>query len=617
MCGIAGYWAADPPDPETLAVFTDLLAHRGPDGFGYLSADSGRLGFGHRRLAILDPDPRSRQPMLTEDGRYAIVFNGEIYDFLEVRDELRAKGHSFRTESDTEVVLHAYAEWGPGCQSKFNGMWAFAIWDNTARRLFFSRDRFGVKPLLISTTPAGIAFASEAKAFLALPWSGAADADGEVSVLRGGMCATLSGPTSRLRIERWWQPLDAIHSESAGYPQQVERFRELLFDACRLRLRSDVPVATAISGGLDSSSVLAVVNALGAESVARRPDDWSRAFTAVAPGTEHDELEYATAACNASGVDAVVVDVFQRCDPTEIDEYLYLTEGMSLTNLAAWYLYRTMREQNVKVSMDGQGADEILAGYYYDAFRILQLEGSWLRRPRRTLDLVRTTRALARGSPYVQLTARKLLLLSTPALRRLVSLYPHWRTKLPSPLRKGYDAESWEMARTLPPLNSILFMAVNDEIQDLLQRYDLLSMSSGLEIRMPFLDWRLVSYTLSLPAESILGNGFTKRVLRDAMIPYLPPRILQRTEKLQFQGPVKQLLKGPLESWLDRYSAASRPAPDVLVTGSYAEISNFARRLVRQWREETYPRLAQARIASLQKQHRSDLAALRLHTQTI
>ncbi len=351
--------------------------------------------------------------------------------------------------------------------------------------------------------------------------------------------------------------------------------------------------------------------------MARRPDDWSRAFTAVAPGTEHDELEYATAACKASGVDAVVVDVFQRCDPTEIDEYLYLTEGMSLTNLAAWYLYRTMRGQDVKVSMDGQGADEILAGYYYDAFRILQLEGSWLRRPRRTLDLVRTTRALTRGSPYVQLSARKLLLLSTPALRRLVGLYPHWRSKLPSPLRKDYDAESWEMARTLPPLNSILFMAVNDEIQDLLQRYDLLSMSSGLEIRMPFLDWRLVSYTLSLPAESILGNGFTKRVLRDAMIPYLPPQILQRRQKLQFQGPVKQLLQGPLESWLDRYATAGRPAPDVLATGSYAEISNFGRRLVRQWREETYPRLAQARIAALQKQHRSDPAALRLHTQTI
>jgi asparagine synthase (glutamine-hydrolysing) len=617
MCGIAGYWSVDPVAPEDLAVFTDMLEHRGPDGFGYLSADGGRLGLGHRRLAILDPDPRSRQPMPSGDGRFAIVFNGEIYNFLEVREELRAKGHGFRTEYDTEVILHAYAEWGPECQNRFNGMWAFVIWDNVARSLFFSRDRFGVKPLLILETPKGLAFASEAKAFPALPWSHAAGGGDGPRILRGGMCATLSGPTSQLMVERWWQPLNYIRPESASYHGQVEKFRELFFDACRLRLRSDVPMATAISGGLDSSSVLAAVNALGAESVARRPKDWSRAFTAVAPGTEHDELEFATAACKAAGVDAVVVDLFQRCDPDEIDDYLYLTEGNSLTNLSAWYLYRTMREQGVKVSMDGQGADEILAGYYWDAFRVLQLEGSWLRRPLRTLDLVRTTRDLARGSPYVQLTARKLALLSTPTLRRILSRLPGRQVKLPSPLSAAHDAESWEMAKSLPPLNSILFMAVNDSIQDLLQRYDLLSMSSGLEIRMPFLDWRLVSFALSLPAESILGKGFTKRILRDAMIPYLPPKILRRKRKLQFQGPIKQLLERPLKSWLDGYPDLGRLAPDVLTTGSYAQISDLGQRAIRAWQERTYPRLAHAKIAALQKQHRSDLAALHLHTQVM
>ena len=617
MCGIAGVWSVAPVAPEDLAVFTDLLEHRGPDGFGYLSADAGRLGFGHRRLAILDPDPRSHQPMQSPDGRFAIVFNGEIYNFLEVRDELRSRGHEFRTESDTEVIVHAYAEWGPECQNRFNGMWAFVIWDNVDRSLFFSRDRFGVKPLLILETPQGIAFASESKAFHALPWSRAAGAAGTPYALRGGMCARLSGPTDRPRIERWWRPLEHIRSESASYPEQIEKFRALFLDACRLRLRSDVPVATAISGGLDSSSVLAAVNALGAESVARRPGDWSRAFTAVAPGTEHDELEYATAACQAARVNPVVVDLFERCDPDEIDEYLYLTEGKPLTNLSAWYLYRTMRQHGVKVSMDGQGADEILAGYYYDAFRILQLEGSWLRRPARTLDLVRTTRALARDSPYVRLTRSKLLLLSTPTLRKVVGLVPGWRARLPQPMREARDAECWDMARTLPPLGAILFMAVNDEIQDLLQRYDLLSMSSGLEIRMPFLDWRLVSYALSLPAESILGGGFTKRILRDAMIPYLPAKILRRKAKLQFQGPVRQLLQGPLRSWLDRNPDLSRQAPEVLATGSYARINDLGKRAILAWKTDTYPRLVQSRIAALQKRHRSDPATLRLHTQVM
>src|SRR5262249_31185553 len=162
--------------------------------------------------------------------------------------------------------------------------WAFVIWDDVARELFLSRDRFGVKPLLLLETPSGTAFASEAKAFLGLPWARDAMASGDnsdgasaVRVLRGGMCAVLNGPTRKLEITRWWHPLDHIHAEAAPYRAQVERFRELFFDACRLRLRSDVPVATAISGGLDSSSTLAAVYALGAESVVRRPSDWTRA----------------------------------------------------------------------------------------------------------------------------------------------------------------------------------------------------------------------------------------------------------------------------------------------------------------------------------------------------
>ena len=624
MCGIVGYWSVTPIQPESLATFADMLAHRGPDGFGYLTADNNRLGLGHRRLAILDPQPRSDQPMLSADSRYAIVFNGEIYNFLEVRDELEAKGHRFQTESDTEVILHAYREWGPDCHDKFNGMWAFAIWDNMMRKLFLSRDRFGVKPLLFLETRKGIAFASEAKAFSALSWLDATDGEGGlqgVTALGAGKCATLEGPTEPLRIRRWWNPLNYLGSAPAGYPLQVDRFRELFIDACRLRLRSDVPVGTAISGGLDSSSVLAVVNLLGSESIARRPADWSRAFTAVAPGTEHDELEYANAACKSAGVRPIVIDLFQRCDPGDIDEYLYLTEGASLTNLAAWYLYRSMREQGIRVSMDGQGADEILAGYYYDANKILQLEGSWLRRPRRTLDILRTTHALTEGSPYVPTTSKKLLLSllvrSSPLLCRILNQTRGRRLDPPHFLGNDYDAELWQMAKTLPPLNSVLFMAVNDGIQALLQRYDLLSMSNALEIRMPFLDWRLVCFALSLPAESILGHGFTKRVLRDAMKPYLPPEVLNRKRKLQFQGPVRQLLENPLKSWMNSYGGLADTSSDVLAKGSYAQVRDLGKRVVNLWRSQTYPRLINARVTALRAHHSSNLALLERHTRTI
>ena len=626
MCGIVGYWSRAPIEAEDLATFTDLLAHRGPDGVGYLSADSSRLGLGHRRLAILDPGPRSRQPMLTEDGRYAIVFNGEIFNFLEIREELRSRGHRFRSESDTEVILQAYAEWGPECQDRFNGMWAFAIWDNAIGKLFLSRDRFGIKPLLLLETRDGTAFASEAKAFFALPWSDASAVDADavsrhgirgVRALKAGTCATLRGPTEELEIRRWWNPLDHIHPESASYPKQVDHFRELFLDACRLRLRSDVPIGTAISGGLDSSAVLAAVNALGAESVARRPTDWSRAFTVVARGTEHDELEYAVVACKSAGVDANVIDLFQCCDPNHIDEYLYLTEGRPLTNLPAWYLYRSMREQGIRVSLDGQGADEILAGYSWDAMRILRLEGSWLRRPLRTLSLVTTIQALTRDSPYGQVGAKMLAVLSSPTLRWIAGRSPKQRSKLPPLLAEGHDEELWEMAKTLAPLNSILFMAVHGGIPDLLERYDALSMSNGLEIRMPFLDWRLVCYALSLPAESLLGKGFTKRILRDAMTPYLPPQIVERRRKLQFQGPIKQLLQKPLKPWLNSYPGLSRSAPDALATGTYEQISEFGIRVVAEWKERTYAGLANANVAALRARHRSDPASVYQHTQTM
>ena len=494
-------------------------------------------------------------------------------------------------------------------------MWAFVIWDNVSRELFCSRDRFGVKPLLLMTTGTGIAFASEAKAFLALPWARAAS--GNMRILRGGMCATLKGPTASLELSRWWHPIDHIEPVSAPYPKQVERFRELFFDACRLRLRSDVPVGTAISGGLDSSSSLAAIHALSAESVVRRPPDWARAFTVVARGTMHDELAYAMAACESVGVEPEVIDLFQRCDPDDIDEYLYLTEGRPLTNLPAWYLYRSMREHGIRVSMDGQGADEILAGYAIDAIRALRLEGSWLRRPRRTLDLYRTIAAQSRDSPYARVRARMLIVCSSPTLRRLASRSPNVGARIPSVLSPDHDAEAWEVARSLPPLNAVMFMAVNDEIQSLLERYDALSMSNGLEIRMPFLDWRLVSYALSLPPESILGHGFTKRILRDAMVPYLPAIVRTRKQKLQFQGPIRSLLQDQLSPWIDAYPSVRSSAAGVLTTGTYSDVREFGFRLVDAWREQTYPRMVEERIAGIRARYRSDPTLFRRHIQTL
>ncbi len=311
-----------------------------------------------------------------------------------------------------------------------------------------------------------------------------------------------------------------------------------------------------------------------------------------------------------------MINLFERCEPDDIDEYLFLTEGKPLTNLPAWYLYGTMREHGIRVSMDSQGADEVLVGYAADAIRGLQLEGSWLRRPRRTLDLYRTITSQVRKSPYSRVRARMLLVSSSPTLRRLASVPQGTRSRIPDVLEPGHDAPTWEMARTLPPLNAVAFMAVNDGIQRLLERYDTLSMSSGLEIRMPFLDWRLVSYALSLPGESILGHGFTKRILRDSMAPYLPAEVWARKQKLQFQGPLRSLLRTQLRPWLDRYPQA-RDAAAVLATGTYNEVSEFASEAVDAWRELTFPRMVGDRIAAIRASHRADPELIGRHLHTL
>ena len=314
--------------------------------------------------------------------------------------------------------------------------------------------------------------------------------------------------------------------------------------------------------------------------------------------------------------------MFQRFNPDEIDEYLYLTEGLPLTNLSAWYLYRAMRQNGVRVSLDGQGADEILAGYYYDAFRFIQLEASWLRQPLRTLDLLRTTQGITEGSPYFQQNSKVqvlsiLLLLSSPPLRWVFNRLLGQRFKLPSLLEPKHDRGLWNGANALPPLNAMMFWRINEGIQPLLERYDLLSMSNGIELRMPFLDWRLVTYTLSLPPESIFGHGFTKRILRDAMGPHLPPKVLRRKKKLQFQGPIQHLLQKPLRRWADSVAENGVSNSSVLAKGNYRQISNYGAELVDRWKLQSYLRLAKSKVASIRAEHRADLQAKRQYLQAI
>src|SRR3981189_1336656 len=387
MCGITGYWGdsrADLPR-DTFEAFTHSLAHRGPDDFAIEHWADARLWLGHRRLAIIDLSDHARQPLSYANGRYWITYNGEIYNYLELREELTGLGHRLVSNSDTEVVAAAYAQWGADCQLRFNGMWAFAIWDARDQQLFISRDRFGVKPLHYSLHDGAIAFASELKAFLTLPWidggcaveicsetrnniAGQASSlytlVKEVRELQAGHTMLVSRD-GRVRIARWWNTLDHLPTIGTDLQQHADEFRQLFFDAWRVRLRSDVPLATSLSGGIDSSAVACTISELGRLGKASlAPRDWQRAFVACFTDTRHDEQNYARAIVQHTGMAAHYEKVDEATAVKNIERAIFDIEGIfAHPAVGTWMIYREMRANGMRVSLDGQGADELLGGY--------------------------------------------------------------------------------------------------------------------------------------------------------------------------------------------------------------------------------------------------------------
>ena len=414
MCGIAGLLQFNHPvNRAELAHFTDAIAHRGPDGRGLLL--DGTLGLGHRRLAIHDLGRRGRGPMpfeasqpvafgprwrgklaeLSAHGcedatltpyRYWITFNGEIYNFIELRSELGAMGYQFHTATDTEVVLAAYAQWGEACLRRFNGMWAFALWDRQERTLLLARDRFGVKPVYYTHTPERFAFASEIKAFLAL--------DGFQPALHTGVAAgflqsaytqegttpdTLMAAVKRLpaghtlrigangtaQVSRWWETRNHFPVVPDRYADQVAEFRHLFIDATRIRLRSDVPVGTCLSGGVDSSAVVSAIAHLRQQSGADRPHGAGGHPTFIAdfPNTVLNERAYADELVRHAGAHPTYWRFNQEAAVRHVLDSVWSMEDVyGEPATPAWCLYRELRRSGVTVSIDGHGADELIGG---------------------------------------------------------------------------------------------------------------------------------------------------------------------------------------------------------------------------------------------------------------
>ncbi len=546
MCGVLGYWGHI--DSHRFNAALDRLTHRGPDGSGVWTDAEHHVMLGHRRLAIVDLSNAASQPM--RKGQLTIIFNGEIYNFIEIRTELESQGEFFHTDSDTEVFLAAYQRWGAECLHRFNGMWAVAIWNHQSGSLFLARDRFGKKPLYYSFGNDSFVFGSEMKAlmplmdhvriseqFHELAASQSTYESSEeclVSNIKRFPAGSFALVTrediskTNLKIRCYWKTLSNLVETPATYEEQVDRFRELFVDACRIRMRSDVPVGTALSGGLDSSAVACTMkHAAGSDGFQRMAPDWQRAFVATFPETSVDESEYASAVTSHLGTKTVFLPVDPGRGLQNLPEYHYLFEELYWTSPVPMIeIYRAVRRSGVKVTLDGHGADELLSGY--DGF-LTALNDS-------LFDLAYSKHILhcARGSAQGCLDVMRQHIQNHKGrkglIRHLLGRLFQIKSLSKSDSRLGF-------------LNQTLYSCFHEGmLPTLLRNYDRYSMAAGVEIRMPFMDHRLVSFCFSLPWTSKIPKSslYTKAILRDAIGPWMPLSVRNRRSKIGFTTPFSE-----------------------------------------------------------------------------
>ena len=570
MCGIAGILDLDggPVNAGPLERMIGALAHRGPDGSGIHV--SGRIGLGHRRLSILDPTEAGAQPM--HRGRTSLVHNGEVYNYLELADELRGCGETIVTGTDTEVILAAYRVWGVDAIARFNGMFAFALWDEDLQRLVLARDRMGVKPLYLRRSGSLLAFASEPAAFVAAGSLGPRDSwtpepqPGAVNdfLARGwtehSTSTFLTGVTSlpaahvmvveagHEHLQRYWSvpPLaDDDRPEVRGTDRRrdrelVDAFRETFDSSVRLRLRSDVAIGTCLSGGLDSSSIVTTVAELSADDRGKGHTQMPRlGFHARFPGQGVDESGYAEMVARRAGLRLIHTTpagtpLLARVLPVlraQGEPYQSSSVNAQHAVMAA------AQAEAVKVLLDGQGADELLGGY--DHYRGVRIAGLLL--AGHPLDAARELRAQVRrgpetpGSAMWEAVHAALPRRATETIRSVTG--GRFGIRCEGPLSR----ESVADAVTSPPgtfLAQRLWHALSVVGLPTLLRYeDRNSMAFGIEARVPFLDVRLVELCVRLPDRLRVDRGVTKAILRGAVSDRLPEAVAKRRDKMGFETP--------------------------------------------------------------------------------
>jgi asparagine synthase (glutamine-hydrolysing) len=557
MCGIAGIVAKGRVNSQALARMAGLQAHRGPDEENLWIDPTGRVGFAHRRLSIIDLSPGGRQPMRHPSGDTVIGYNGEIYNYLELGQRLRAEGVVLSTQSDTEVLLEAYRTWGDRALGELNGMFAFALYDANRRRLLCARDRYGEKPFLYVSTGDFFAYASEYKALLALA-EVAADVDvarmlrflsrgaeglddspqtvfPAIRQLLPGEKLILDIDTLAVKVERYWTLSPDAEAARLDMRGASERFRDLLNDSVRLRLRSDVPLGSCLSGGLDSSSIVC----LAREQIG--PNTPYNAFSGRFPGTDADEGAFIDIVAEATRSTVHQVEPSAAGLLRELPNFMWHNElpMSSASQYAQWCVYRLARENGVVVLLDGQGGDELLGGYE-------QYFRPYCAEPRVSAD----ERAAIRDRyPRALPTRSQLAKESLPAgMRRLLA---RWGGQ-GSDLLFGVSPDLAATIASHPVasldhskgLKGALFRETFRTVLPTLLRYgDRNSMAHSVEVRLPFCDHRLAEFVFALPPAYLMGEVQTKRLLREAMRGILPEAIRTRWNKQGFVPPQETWLK--------------------------------------------------------------------------
>jgi asparagine synthase (glutamine-hydrolysing) len=564
MCGIAGIVAPDGFDPQTLIAMTHLVRHRGPNAFGFAYAGPVKdasiemvynenrvpalqrpiIGLGNRRLSILDVSPLGNMPMATEDGSYCVTFNGEIYNFKEIRRDLEQIGHRFRTGTDTEVLLRAYQEWGELCLQRFNGMWSFALWDRSQQKLFCARDRFGVKPFYYTISGGCFFFGSEIKQVLqassmarvANPRTvynfleyGLLDCSSDtffsgVQQLPGGHFLTLglSRPFAP-KIQRYWE-LRADRELKIGREEAIEEFRSRFAQAVKLRLRSDVPVGVCLSGGLDSSSILCQAKQLA-------PETRFQTFSACFDEKGIDERDYIAAAVSAASAmgHATFPEGSSFWQNVNTIAYHHDEPLGNICTFAQWSVMEDARKHGIPVILGGQGGDETLCGYmkYHFFYLWHLLRRADLQFPR---ELMLWARNGTRSYGGLSFASRYL----PGVLRRPFSLSARVCTE-------GFRRDFAWIRSGLGAAHNIAERQVIDlthsSLPGLLRHEDRNSMAHSVESRLPFLDYELVEFAVNCPPSLKLHGGWSKWILRSSMKNTLPEKIRLRKTKLGFDTP--------------------------------------------------------------------------------